>query len=176
MILTPHIKSGRSAGEVSPDLEKWSHLQSYLSQVIGTNIAVLNHRGEYLSEPSRVSGYCRDMIRPISDLSSRYVDCLGKACREIEERQEELYQCSHGLYYTGIKMKHTARSEAMLMIGPFLVGFRESEEQNRILCAKLNIEPDCFCDRIREIKLFSHTGMRSILDFAKALLEFIGND
>ena len=57
----------------------------------------------------------------------------------------------------------------VIAIGPVIVGRRETDDVYHSLCEKQNLDEEIFLSRIREIRLFSQSGIRAMTDFLKEL-------
>lgn len=152
------------------DLKQWKKLQDLLAQVIGFNLNFLDAAGSPLVTPSQVTPFCADFVQSLDSKKACEIDCAAMAYQHFRDKKQQTYQCPHGLCFAAAKILRHENLLALLLIGPLLAGGRKQESIYRIHCEEQRIDADLFCDRIREIKVSSHHGMRLLRDFFQALL------
>ena len=162
--------SGREADSAESLLEpkNWQKVQDLFAKIIGANIVFLNPAGNDLTRVSRITGFCREIAKPSP--SSRESDCSLQVLQQIPSDKKP-YFCPHHLYYYGFGIHLRRKNLGHLVIGPVLVGKREDETAYRNLCVAQNIDEENYLDRIREIKVFSHAGISTVLDFLREMTE-----
>jgi hypothetical protein len=72
--------------------------------------------------------------------------------------------CPVGLYSFPIPLRAGRESLAYLIVGPVIIGkYREMEQYIKI-AEELGIDPENFLDALREIKIFSFSGIKSVIE------------
>ncbi|MBI4358212.1 MAG: PocR ligand-binding domain-containing protein [Candidatus Omnitrophica bacterium] len=155
------------------ELKQWQQIQDLFAEIIGANLSFIDPSGTPFSKPSEVTGFCSDFSIPTIRLKSRPVECAFQAFQNWNERQQHAYQCPHRLNFFSLPVRLRDETIGVVTVGPFLVAKREEEEIYRATCAEHHIDPEPFLDRLREIKIFSHNGIRVITDFLKELTQYI---
>lgn len=151
-------------------VEKWQKIQNLFAKIIGANITFLNSSNENLTKSSRVTSSCSEIALPLEPSSSANSDCLSLVLQNGLHKRKS-FVCAHRLHFFGLRIQLQGKSVGALIIGPVLVGKRENEQSYRKLCKELGIQEENFLDRILEIKLFSHTGICTVLDFLHEIIE-----
>ena len=157
--------------------EKWQKIQDLLSKIIGANLTLLDPSGALLAQSSQTTASCPKIALPLNSLSVSATDCLGSVVQGSLERK--LHPCVHRLHFFALKIQMEGKRLGSLVLGPVLVGNRESEQTYRDLCRELELQEEHFLDRVREIKLFSHAAISTVLDFLEEIsdsfLKFVSN-
>ena len=152
------------------DLPSWQSIQHLLGQVVGVNLSLLDSSGNQTLPPCRISGFCSEFVHYLPAVPAEPPnDCPAQAVAYYLTQNEPFYQCPHGLNFTVVKIAE----DAFWVIGPILVGVRQSQEIYTQNCLNNGIDPELFCDRVREIKVFSHQGIRNLLNFCARLSSFL---
>ena len=149
---------------------KWQKIQNLFAKIIGANITLLDSAGLQLTPPSRVTGFCSEIAIPLDPSSAAPVDCAALASQNIV-KEKQSHTCIHHFQFWGFEIGPKRKNLGTLLIGPVLVGRREEEPVYRSLCRELKLREEDFLDRVREIKLFSQTGISTVLDFLKEIIE-----
>lgn len=170
----PRKREGTTTPELL-DLKRWKKLQELLAELIGANVSILDSFGSFLTPPTQTTPFCSDFVQPLDAAPSSEPPCCVKACQHFQEQHEELYVCSHGLGYASTEIQKDKNQLGLLVMGPLLVGGRAKEEAFRKRCEKQKIDPEVFCDRIREITVFSHRRIRLLINFFKTLFSDLMN-
>ncbi|MBI1977291.1 MAG: PocR ligand-binding domain-containing protein, partial [Candidatus Omnitrophica bacterium] len=84
-----------------------------------------------------------------------------------------VYHCPHRLSYFLIPIRCEDETIGTLMVGPILLGKREDQKTHDNLAKTLGVDHEVFSDRIREIKVFSHHGIRIVLEFLEELVHHL---
>ncbi|MCM8776313.1 MAG: PocR ligand-binding domain-containing protein [Candidatus Omnitrophica bacterium] len=159
------------------DLKKWQHLQDLLSQTIKANISLFDGVGNYLTKPSQVTGFCADFVRPVAPHVKPEIRCVMHAFQHFQlHESERIYTCPHKLRFANSKIKRGDKTAFVIVIGPILIGSRPNNDICRAHCKELGIDPEIFCDRIREIPLFSHQGLQIVTEFTEYLHQYLRLD
>lgn len=155
--------------------KKWQRIQDLFAKIIGANISFLDPWGNDLVRPSRVTGFCPEIAKSLTKHIPA-TDCASRAAQDSNHTKKTHYCPHHFYYYTlGVRLRRT--STGHLIIGPILVAKREDEKSCRQLCESLGIDTENFLDRLREIKIFSHTGISTVMEFVHEMTEsFVRRD
>ena len=146
----------------------WQKIQNLFARIIGTNLALLDASGRFLTQPSFVTASCSEIALPLDSSSAHFHDCLSSIVRKGVEKGKSFF-CSHGLHFLGFKINLKGESHGTLVLGPMLLGKREADEAYRNLCRELKIQEENFLDRVREIKLFSHATISTAVDLLQEI-------
>ena len=155
------------------DVNQWQKIQNLFSEIIGANLWLIEPPGTPVTSPSKVNAYCSEFVKPTANTYVSDSDCVFKALGNWRSRKQEIFRCPHQLDYFPIPVMGRIELLGMIVVGPILLGKREETKIYETLCNELNVDADIFLDRIREIKVFSHSGMRVILDFLKELVQHV---
>lgn len=161
-----------SASNLSFDLKWWQRIQDLFAEIIGANVTFFTSLGTHLSTPSQVAPSCLDLAQPTGTTFSGEFDCVAQAFQNVVRDKQHSFSCSHGLHFFATDFQPDEHKVGGVVVGPLLIGKREEESVYRELCEKLAIDPDVFCDRIREIKVFSFHGIQVVLDFLREMTEY----
>ena len=154
-----------------PELNRWQKIQDLFARIIGANLSFFNSAGIPFTQPSQVTAFCSDLAIPLTGLRPGSVDCVTRAFQS-RVRGKHVYSCVHGLHFYSLGIRLKTRIFGGLVVGPILLGKREDEKTYRQMCVSLEVDPENFLDRIREIKLFSHTGISIVADFLREVTEY----
>lgn len=155
------------------DLKNWQKIQDLFAEIIGANLWLIEPCGIRLTTPTKVSGSCSDFSQSRSSPKTTAVDCISKAFQSCVQQKENTYQCPHSLNYFSLPIQYHKETIGIIVIGPIVVGKREGEKTYAALCEKLDIDPEIFLDRVREIKIFSYNGIKIVLDFLRELMQHL---
>ncbi len=145
----------------------WQKIQNLFAKIIGTNLTLLDPFGRPLTAPSLITASCPEIALPL-DSSGLAYDCLSAAIEKGFEKGKS-FLCAHGLHFFGFDVHLKEGPLGTLVLGPVLIGKRDAEEVYRDLCRELKIQEENFLDRVREVKLFSHATMATVLDFMQEI-------
>ncbi len=155
------------------DLKHWQKIQDLFAEIIGANLWLIEPSGIRLTTPSKISGSCSDFSQSKTSPKTTPVDCVLKTFQNWTQHNETTYRCPHSLNYFSLPIRCNNETISLIVIGPVLVGKKETEKTYTALCEKLDIDSEIFLDRIREIKMFSHNGIKIVLDFLRELTQHL---
>jgi len=155
------------------DLKQWQKIQDIFAEIVGANLWLIEPSGIRLTIPSKASASCSDIAQPQSSPKLNPVDCVVKALQNWTQRKEESYKCSHHLNYLSLPVRCNDQTIGVIIVGPVIVGKREDEKTYETLCKNLEIDSEVFLDRVREIKIFSYNGVKTVLDFLRTLTQHL---
>jgi len=163
---------GEYPAQGSLNLERWQKIQDLFAGIIGANLLLVNAEGAPLAQPSKVCTYCSD-INSSSYTTGKIPDCALKAFQTSQQNQEIMYQCPHSVSYFLVPLKNEKQPGAFIIGGPFLAVKKDTDQDYQQICQNLGIEFESFKDWIRELKLFSHSGVNLVVKFLKELGHFL---
>lgn len=156
------------------DLKQWQKIQNLFAEIIGTNLCLIEPSGTSLTTiPSKVSNSCSDFAQYRTSPRTSPVDCTVKAFQNWFQQKESAYKCPHGLSYFSLPIWCNEKTIGVIVVGPLLVGKREDDKTYRMICERQNIDPKIFLDRIYEVKVFSPSGIRVMIDFLQELTQYL---
>lgn len=173
-------KQGTDHATESGFVHFWSNLQDLLAEIIHTNLALVAPDAKTLIEPSRITDFCYEFIRlnpevEEGDTLLAPYHCVTKAvarCRE-ESFREMPYQCEHDFCFHLFPVQDPENPESwmILVVGPYLIGERGTEKHYREFCGSRRLDPELFCDQVREIRVYSQDGIEYTVNFIRNLLQ-----
>ena len=156
-----------------PDLNWWQRIQDLLAGIIGANISFFSPSGSYFSYPSLITASCKDLTLRSESQQTSELNCLAQAFQVSSYQNQNSYHCFHTLHYFSIKFPLKDDLTGEVIVGPVLIGKRESENFYRDLCKRFKIDSGNFCDRIREVRVFSYTGIQTVIEFLREMTEYL---
>jgi len=155
------------------DLKHWQKIQDLFAEIIGANLWLIEPSGICLTTPSKVSGSCSDIVQSKTSQKASPVDCVFKALQRWTQQNENSYKCPHNLNYFPLPVRCNNQTIGVIVVGPAIVGKREEKKAYTVLCENLEIDSETFLDRVREIKIFSYHGIKTVLDFLRELTQHL---
>ncbi|MBI4000034.1 MAG: PocR ligand-binding domain-containing protein [Candidatus Omnitrophica bacterium] len=155
------------------DLKQWQKIQDLFAEIVGANLWLLEPQGSSLTNPSQISCSCSDLNSYQKLRKTAQVDCVFKAFQHWVQTKEITFSCPHRLSYLISPIRYNETTVGAILVGPVLVGKRERESAYHAVCERESIHFDLFLDRIREIKVFSHNGIRVVIDFLQELTQHL---
>lgn len=156
------------------DLGQWQRIQNLLSEVIGANLCLFDYQMPAPLTHSHTTPYCFALEQSLApDAAVRPKDCAVEAFHRKKDNGENSYTCTHGLSYFMTDICSEDRTVGMLVLGPVLIGKRSPDFLYHQICQERSLDPEIFCDRIREIKVFSHRGVKVACDFLEEMARCI---
>ncbi len=155
------------------DLKQWQKIQDLFSEIVGANLWLIEPSGTSLTIPSKVNGSCPDIAQAKSSPKANPVDCIFKALQSWNQQKEHSYKCTHNLNYFPLPVRCNEQIIGVIVVGPVIVGKREDKKTYEALCENLEIDSEIFLDRVREIKIFSYNGIKTVLDFLRTLTQHL---
>lgn len=156
------------------DLRQWRKIHYQLAEIIGANLCLYDFETDAPIVHSHATPYCFNLARPLSpEPPAASQDCLGKAYWQRRKNGEVFDRCGHGLFYFMTDVFDGKKPVGMFVLGPLIIGKRESSAAYEKICAETGINPEVFCDRIREVNVFSHRGVKVACDFLKEIVQYV---
>ncbi len=161
-------ESDRNLPEISTktllDLNQWQKIQNLFAEIIGTNLWLLDPKGNCLIHPSKVNTCCCDLIST-SYASLQPTECVSKAYENWVKKKGTVYKCSHLLNFFVLALESEDQEIAYIVSGPIILGKREPDAVYRKIAHQNQIEVKEFLDWIREIKILSQHSFNLIINF-----------
>lgn len=167
-----NTEGGAPGADQLPDLQQWTQLLSLFSKIIGSNITLLTPDGTALLASTHQTPLCSELEPTALPRNIVRSDCLYQVLPHLRESQETFYVCPHMLQYSGIEVSTDGKTLAGIVLGPILVGKRESDESYAALCERTGVAPELFLDLVRGMKVYSYLVVRSMLVFLREMTRF----
>ena len=150
--------------------ERWQRLQDHFAQVLGIGLRTLDRHHAFLSHPSWPSGLDPIAMAPRLNLGDELEELLPAGVDPL--RQIRTVTTPVGVSFAAIPLRVTPDEViAYCIVGPVVLGKRETDEAVRRRLAELRVDPDAAHALLLTIRLYSFSGIRSVL----RLLEDVGN-
>lgn len=152
------------------DIDKWQKIQNHFSEVLRIALRTFDKDGTLITKPSMRFKLCDQVIKE----SSKVIlpcSCKPKDLSRLEEDWKEGYLCFKGVHGFFIPLRMKQETLAYLVVGPVILGRRQEESGYRQTAKELGVNAEDFLEAIREIKVFSFNGIKSVIE----LLYDIGN-
>ncbi len=151
------------------DIDKWQKIQDHFSEVLRVGLCTRDEQGNLLTKPSLSSQSRAELLKKSTAEVSPW-GCDKKAIDSIENNWEEGCVTPGGVHNFFVPVKKEGETLAYLVVGPVILGKRQEESIYIKAARDLGIDEDKFLEAIREIKVFSFNGIKSVI----ALLYDIG--
>ena len=156
------------------DLKQWQKIQDLFSEIIGANLWLIEPSGTFLSDPSKVNPFCREVSPTKKPPGAVQPNCVLKAFQNWLQSKEESFQCPHRFSFFALPIDlRNGKTLAVVTVGPLLMGKREDEKVYREMCVKEKIDFHAFMEQVREMRVFSHIGVRVVIEFLKELSQYL---
>ncbi|MBU3933894.1 MAG: PocR ligand-binding domain-containing protein [Candidatus Omnitrophica bacterium] len=158
------------------DIKQWQEIQDHFAQVLGVTIRFVEPNGNLLTRPSKTTRLCEEVIRSSAAGIAQCGRCLAPAAPNLETEQmwKEGYLCPIGLHNFSIPVNlPNNETIAKLLVGPVLLGERQKPGRYREKIAELGIDLDKFIDALIEIKVFSFSGIQSVLELLQDVVCYL---
>ena len=149
------------------DLNRWQKIQDLFSKIIRANLSFFDTHGSSLTTPSHAAPFCSEFAEQLQSSAASQVNCIIRAYHQSAQGKD-MYTCIHGLSFHMVRCKNGN----VMVIGPLLIGKRESDEIYQQICLELGCDADTFLDRVREIQVFSNAGISMVQAFLKEVMDY----
>jgi ligand-binding sensor protein/putative methionine-R-sulfoxide reductase with GAF domain len=146
------------------DIDNWQTIQNHFSEVLKVTLRTLDKEGNYLTKPSIYTASFEQALTSAPQHRMCYRECLGKALARDESEWKQGYACPLGLHHFLIPLKVKEETLAWLNVGPVIVGSRPTLQSFAQRIYDLGFEPELFFNALREMKVFSFYGIRSVIE------------
>ena len=171
MLSEPHSWDEEGATKTLFFSEKaWQKVQSRLSELVGANVHFIPPIKTFKCFSASPYPSCSDLIGANRSEASR---CLSQAFKFGTLQHENIITCVHRLQYAFTRVQISAQFTGTILIGPVLLGRREPPDSYGKMCEELGLEKEQFLDRVRELRLFSFSGIHSILDCLEEVIKYV---
>ena len=174
MVSESHQEMGGISGARLLDLKQWQKIQDLSAEIIGANLFLIEPSGTLLTAPSKVTVHCSDFSNSEKDNPNFQSDCAFKAFQAgLARPGGDVFSCPHQLNFFSIPIRFNDELVQIVIVGPILLGKREDPKVYEDLSKQLGIDSEVFLDRVREVRVFSHSGIRVVLDFLQELVHYL---
>jgi len=150
--------------------EAWQNVQSRLSELIGANVHFIPPLDTFKCFSTNKYPSCSDLATH-PNLPETFC-CLNETFEFSALQQAKIIACVHHLQYAVIRIQIREEFIGTVLIGPFLLGKRESPEAYHKICEELGLEQEQFLDRLRELRVFSFSGIHSVLTCVEEVFKY----
>ena len=156
------------------DLKKWHKIQDLFASVIGVSIYTLDREGDLIISPSKITRLCVELRQNAFSCPETCIDCVGHAVNSFLEKQKNHVSCVAGLdnFIVPI-MVEELHVVGFLVVGPVLLGGRRKDDVYRAVCEEIGIDFEIYIDALREVKVFSHASMHSVISLLSDTINYI---
>lgn len=152
------------------NLAKWQGIQDHFSQVLRVNLRLVDEAGAFITKPSMNLGLCDEIMRH-STKEPYICNCHREVLNKNDKDWKEEHICPADVYRFFIPLQTKQETLATLIVGPVILGKRKEDSWYNELSQRLGINSSEFLNAIREIRVFSFNGIKSVIE----LLHDIGN-
>ncbi len=145
------------------DINKWQDIQDHFSEVLKVGLCTLDKEGLSITKPSMPLKLCDERMRSPAWTGS-ICNCRPRALERFEAEWKEGYVCPGGMHNFFIPLRIKQKTLAYFAVGPVILGKRREESFYRLNAEKTGIDPDEFLEAIKEIKVFSFYGIKSVIE------------
>jgi len=148
-------------------LDSWERIQNHFAEVLNVTIRTVDNEGNLITRPSNPTRICEEVLGNSASGITKCGRCLPPYFGEKinKERCQEGYQCHLGFHNYCIPVTISENDTiANVMLGPVLLGKRREPNGYRQKARELGIDPERIIDCITEIKLFTFTGIMSVVE------------
>jgi len=155
------------------DINKWQKIQDHFSEALGVSISTLDRRGKFISEPSNPARLCDQVLRTSVLAIMRCKDCLPERLEKLEQKWKDGVRCPFEFFNFFIPARVLDKTIAYILVGPVILGKRPDINKYREEAERIEIDSDNFLDALREIKIFSFYGIKSIIELLYDIASYI---
>ncbi len=152
-------------------LQRIQQVQDFLSDLVKVNLSLFDSQGNYLTVPSKATEFCSDFVQYANEQRHTNIRCVAKALGRFLHDHKKIYTCIHDLKYACILMGARHKASMVLVLGPFLLGHRESKETYQKFCTTAGIDYESFYDRVQELPVFSHDSLETVMNLAHSVMK-----
>jgi len=151
--------------------EAWRNVQSRLSKLIGANLHFIPPIEAFRCFSANNYPSCSDLVTSASP--SEISRCINEAFKFGMVQRKSTITCVHRMHYTVTQIQMSSQFVGTILIGPVILGKRESPEMYGKMCEEFGFEKEQFLDRVREIRLFSFNGIQSIVECLEEVVKYV---
>lgn len=170
------MKNATSLKEVA-DVEQWQRIQDHFAEVLGVTIRTVEPgSGNLLTTASNPTRLCEELIKSSPIGITKCARCIPVPLTELkpDKSWKEGYLCYIGLHNFSLPVRlPNNKIIAYLLVGPVLLGERPKPEKFPEKILELGIDRDRFMDALLEIKVFSFSGIASVMELLQEIASYI---
>ncbi|MFC1658906.1 PocR ligand-binding domain-containing protein [Candidatus Omnitrophota bacterium] len=158
------------------DIGQWQKMQDHFAEVIGVGIRTVDRNGNLITKASNISRICAEIMADSSAGVARCNRCLPPSLDSPgkQGKWKEGFECHLGLHNFCIPvLTFEKQTVAYLLVGPVLLGHRWKTEAYRQKARELKVEPEKLLDCLSEVKLFTFTGIRSVIELINDISSYL---
>ena len=166
------IDEGVVANRLVFDVVGWQKVQSRFSEVIGANLHFVLPSENFTCFSTSFHPSCFDLVCCENALVSQRCRCVEEAFRYGLLQGETIITCVHRLNYCVTPIQYKALSVGTVLVGPVVLGKRESFDVFKKMCKEEGIDQARFLDRVHELSVFSFGKIHMVLGFVKEMARY----
>lgn len=158
------------------DINQWQEIQDHFGEVIGVTIRIVDPDGIFLTTTSNQSRLYEEIVSSSPAAIAKYRRSLKPSRADLEQGEDwkEGYRCYMGLYNFSIPINLPNNQRiAYILVGPVVLGERQKPDSYREKAEELGIDLDKLIDALIEIKIFSFSGIQSVLELLQDVISYI---
>lgn len=146
------------------DVQKWQKIQDHFSEVLGITLRTIDKRGNFITGISGNTRLCDEVIRKSRKAIEECERCLPPFNDNLDKNWKDGYLCPLGFYNFLVPLKLGEESLAYIVVGPVILGKRYDYQRYIELAKEFNLDPEEYLDALRDIKISSFYGIKSIIE------------
>ncbi|MFA5145927.1 MAG: PocR ligand-binding domain-containing protein [Candidatus Omnitrophota bacterium] len=141
--------------------EEWQNTQDSFSEVLEITLRTVSLDGTPLSEMSRPSRLCKDVLPKYSGSKDPCGDCIIR--KQNHTKTDTSFKCPFGLEAFSVPIMMIAhRVVAYVIIGPFIPKARRTKAEYAEEAKRMGLDPEEVTDALIEINVFSYNKVYAI--------------
>lgn len=145
------------------DIDKWQGIQDHFSEVLRIALRTFDRDGALITKPSMRFKFCDGVIRKSAKVTLP-CNCKSEDLGNFEKDWKEGHLCFSGVHDFFIPLRMKQKTLAYLAVGPVILGRRQEESAYRQSAEELGVDAGDFLEAIREIRVFSFNGIKSVIE------------
>ena len=156
--------------------EDWQKIQDLFSDVLGITLRTVSLEGKPLSETSRTTRLCSEILPKISqhsDFCGKFL--LGKGVEDpIDIKEKTNFKCPCGLDIFVVPIKAVSDNiVAYMIVGPVILKSRKEKSEYAKEAKKSGIKLDDLMDALIEINVFTYNKIYSVIQLVQSLFSYM---
>jgi len=153
------------------NLAEWHKIQDSFSEVFEVTMRTVSLEGNLLSEISRPSRYCTEILPKIKNLDNFYgnnssADATAKIAIAVRNGGNVKLPFGVDVFFVPIKAIGN-RDVAYVMLGPLILKNRKTTQEYAKDAKKMGIDPESLADVLIDINVFSYNKVHSMMSLVK---------
>ncbi len=157
------------------DIGRWQRVQDHFGEVIGVSIRTVDRMGNPITRLSNPTRVCQEVMRTPAG-AALCGKCIPASLDDLVKDREwrEGYRCHLGLNNFCIPIvAFDQQAVAYILIGPVFLGQRRMIQEYKQKIEILGLRADEFIDCISEVKLFTFSGIQSVIDLISGIACYV---